>query len=429
MAAYERESSLQLQQVVLPGGVDLLCDVSTPVPRPVVPRSWVQLVFDCVHGLSHQGSNATVADVKRRFVWSRVSADVRRLCRLCVPCQLSKVTRHTRAPLQDLPLQDLPLPSRRFQVLNLDLGGSLPSSEGQAYLLTVIDRFSRWVEAFPLPDITASSCATAFLWGWIARFGVPSQIITDQGRQFTSGLWRDTMALLGVSPVLTTSYHPQSNGMIERVHRTLKERLMFCAASSSAPSSSWMDHLPLVLLGLRTTVREDAGCCPADVVFGEQLRLPGDFIDSSSSVVPSADSAFAATLQRSLRGSRPILPVRRGPPLVGHVPPALATVSHVFLRVDAVRRPLTPPYIGPFLVLERGPKTFKISKAGKEVTVSIDRLKPAFLTPVLPSRSAPVPRPPAAEVGDAQNLAPVPSNVPVPLFTSSGRRVRPPDRF
>ena len=224
-------------------------------------------VFACVHGLSHQGSNATISDAKRRFLWHSMSSDLRRLCRACVPCQRSKILRHTRAPLQDLPL-----PDRRFDVLNLDLVGPLPVSEGHTYLLTVVDRFSRWVEAIPLSDITAATCASAFLHGWISRFGVPSRVITDQGRQFNSTLWRDMAALLGITPVLTTSYHPQSNGMIERVHRTLKERLM---SRSSGCSSSWMAHLPLVLLGLRTTVPEDASCCPADVVFGCQLRLSG----------------------------------------------------------------------------------------------------------------------------------------------------------
>ena len=186
-----------------------------------------------------------------------------------------------------------------------------------------------------------------------------------------------------------------------------------------------MTHLPFVLLGLRTTIREDAGCCPSDVVYGGQLRLPGDLISTDSSVPASSGttSDFVSSLRSSLRGARPLLPVRRSPALQGHVPAALASVSHVFLRVDSVRQPLTPPYIGPFLVLERGPKTFLIDKSGKKTTVSVDRLKPAFLSPSSDLRSVspspqvafpgPVPRPPAS----------------APVFSASGRRVRPPDRL
>ena len=428
MDSYKTNSSLRLSDIVLPCGTTVICDVSTVVPRPLIPRSWAGKVFHCVHGLSHQGSNATVSDVKRRFVWDRVSSDVRQLCRSCRPCQLSKVTRHTKSPLQDLPL-----PRRRFEVLNLDLVGPLPPSEGYTYLLTIVDRFSRWVEALPLQDITAATCASAFLRGWISGFGVPAQVITDQGRQFISGLWREVMSLLGISPSMTTAYHPQSNGMIERVHRTLKERLMSRAASGSSPSSasSWMSNLPLVLLGLRTTVREDAGCCPADAVYGCQLRLPGDLVAGApSSAPPSADSAFADTLRAAMLDSRPLLPVRRGPYNPGHVPAALARTSHVFLRVDAVRRPLTPPYVGPFPVVERGPKTFRIFKSGKEQIVSVDRLKPAFLSHdslPLPSGSVPapvVPVPPAVPRSPA--LVPP---APPDTITISGRRVRPPLRY
>ena len=293
------------------------------------------------------------------------------------------------------PLQDLPLPDRRFEVLNLDLVGPLPASEGFSYLLTVIDRFSRWVVAFPLQDITAASCAAVFIRGWISWFGVPSRIITDQGRQFTSSLWRQMASLLGISPVLTTSYHPQSNGMIERVHQTLKERLI---SRSLGSPSSWMSNLPLVLLGLRTTIRKDADCCPADAVFGCQLRLPGDLLHNPGNPHLSADLVpFVADLKASMSRLRPLLPVRRSSRGQDFIPQSLASVSHVFLRVDAVRRPLTAPYDGPFPVLELGPKTFRILKNNKEVVVSIDRLKPAFLD-ALPAPVTVPPRAPSASL-------------------------------
>ena len=188
-----------------------------------------------------------------------------------------------------------------------------------------------------------------------------------------------------------------------------------------------MAHLPLVLLGLRTTVRVDAGCCPADVVYGGQLRLPGDLVACPLQPDPLVGD-FATSLRAAMGSLRPLPAVRRSPQLPGHVPPALARVSHVLLRVDAVRRPLTPPYDGPFAVVARGPKNFTILKSGKETIVSIDRLKPAFLDndndslpPVSTSDSVP-----------ASPVVPVsvnPTPVPVPVSTASGRRVRPPVRF
>ena len=86
--------------------------------------------------------------------------------------------------------------------------GPLPESEGHCYLLTVIDRYSRWIEAIPLTSITAQACAKALLRHWVARFGTPASIVTDRGRQFTSQLWSELSLLLGFSHRQTTSYHP-----------------------------------------------------------------------------------------------------------------------------------------------------------------------------------------------------------------------------
>ena len=109
--------------------------------------------------------------------------------------------------------------------------------------------------------------------------------------------------------------------------------------------------------------------------------------------------------------------------------PALQSVSHVFLRVDAVRRPLVPPYIGPFPVLRRGPKTFDILQGKKTVTVSIDRLKPAFSLPAVPVSAAPVPVSPAAPVESRPSGPPALDPEVWPLPTRFGRRPRPPDRL
>ena len=96
--------------------------------------------------------------------------------------------------------------------------GPLPPSREFTYLLTCVDRFTRWPEAIHLTDITAETVAQAFLSGWISRFGVPSTIITDRGRQFESRLWTSLMTLLGTKRSRTTAYYPQTNGMVERFH-------------------------------------------------------------------------------------------------------------------------------------------------------------------------------------------------------------------
>ena len=129
---------------------------------------------------------------------------------------------------------------------------------------------------------------------------------------------------------------------------------------------------------------------------------------------------------------QPLLPVQRSSRQSSHIPAALAHTSHVFLRVDAVRRPLTTPYDGPFSVLSRSPKTFNILKGNREVTVSVDRLKPAFIDVLPASQSLPArPRPPAPAVdvpGPRQPVSPT-ETVISPPRTRSGRPVVAPDRF
>ncbi|GFT33871.1 retrovirus-related Pol polyprotein from transposon opus [Nephila pilipes] len=127
----------------------------------------------------------------------------------CMRCQKCKVNKHTKSKFGVYQI-----PDGRFSVVHIDLIGPLSPSEGMEYCLTCIDRYSSWIEAVPLPAITAEIVGKAF-YNWICRFGVPAQIITDQGRQFESQLLRCLAAIYGAKVSHTTPYHPQCNGKIE----------------------------------------------------------------------------------------------------------------------------------------------------------------------------------------------------------------------
>jgi transposase InsO family protein len=134
---------------------------------------------------------------------------------------------------------------------------------GHTYLFTIIDKTSRWPEAIPLSSITAADCARALFAGRVSRFGVPATITSDRGAQFTSALWSGLCSLLKIQHSPTTAYHPQSNRLVERFHRWLKDALRSWAAAAD-----WHDHLPWVMQGIKASFREDSEFSPAEAVFG-----------------------------------------------------------------------------------------------------------------------------------------------------------------
>jgi hypothetical protein len=149
--------------------------------------------------------------------------------------------------------------------------GPLPASaEGHTHLFTVMDRSTRWAEAILLCSTSTASCADALISGWVSRFGIPEQVTSDRGRQFCSSVWDTLTHQLGVKMRFTTPYHPQSNGLVERFHRHLKDAL-----HTRMAGADWIQHLPLVLLGLRAAPCEDSGISAA--VYGCPLSLPGQF--------------------------------------------------------------------------------------------------------------------------------------------------------
>ena len=213
-------SGLNVRKVMC-GEHELVCDLSTGRSRTVVPLSMCRQMFEIYHELSHAGPRPTQKAILRKFVWKNLKKDIVEWCHTCDACQTSKVATHIKSPWAKREP-----PDRRFGSLHVDLVGPLPESEGHKYPFTIVDRFSRWSETIPLTDMTAVICARAFLRHWVSRYGLPSDITSDRGRQFTSDLWSQLHEMLGVRSQNTTAYHPQANGLVERVHRQLKGSIM-----------------------------------------------------------------------------------------------------------------------------------------------------------------------------------------------------------
>ncbi|GFV99660.1 integrase catalytic domain-containing protein [Trichonephila clavipes] len=215
--------------------------------------------------------------------------------------------------------------------------------------------------------------------------------------------------------------------MIEELHHSLKSAIK-CHATER-----WTEILPIILLGLRASLKEDILCTLAELVLGTTIRLPGEMFDSSK---PDDDVVnFVSKLKSHMQSVHPKPPKHHGKHPV-YIHPGLLEATHVFLRLDMLRRPLQQPYDGPFKVLQRKDKVFFLDINGKRVSVSIDRCKPAFFlntedlqlpqtkneTPATVEPNATAPTPATVEHDPTASTPTQPS-------TRSGRKVHLPTRY
>lgn len=286
----------------------------------------------------------------------------------CLNCQKSKIQHHTRPHIQKIAI-----PSTRFEHIHMDIVGPFPVSNGNRYILTIIDRFTRWPEAYPIKDISSITIAKTFVNQYLPRFGVPLQITVDQGSQFTSRLFNNLTKLIGSHKIHTSCYHPQANGMVERFHRQLK-----AALKSRNNVNNWSDELSIILLGIRTSIKEDLNCSPSELVYGQTLRLPGELVVNNNSndhlggteeVLRQLRDHFSSVRSKVIHHKKNIR---------HYIPKDLHKCDYVFIKVLRPKG-LETPYDGPFKVIERKQNTFRIQCGNLIKTVAIEHLKPAHV--------------------------------------------------
>ena len=176
------------------------------------------------------------------------------------------MTRHVR-PL----VCCIDMPSCCLSHVHINLVGPLCCF---THVFTIVDRSMCWPTDYPVQDTSTATCITALV-EWISGFGVPATLTLDRGSQFTSPSWSTFCHSLGIEHTMTTAYHPQSNGMVERMSWQLKAALV-----ARCSATSWPSELQWVLLGLRSVPLEDSGMSSAELVYGTPLSLPGQFLST-----------------------------------------------------------------------------------------------------------------------------------------------------
>ena len=190
----------------------------------VLPRSMVSEVLSALHdapSAGHLGVTKTLERVRERFYWYGQQHDIEDWCQQCEKCSRRKSPQQPgRAPLVSS------CPGYPFERIALDIMGPLPTTEsGQRYILVVGDYFTKWTEAFPIPNQEAKTVTEKLVNEVISRFGAPERIHTDQGRNFEAQLFKEMCHLFSIEKTRTMPYHPQSDGMVERMNGSIQDML------------------------------------------------------------------------------------------------------------------------------------------------------------------------------------------------------------
>ena len=240
------------------------------IQQLVLPRVYRKKVLEVAHDIpmaGHLGKKKTLNRILQRFFWPGITTDVKQYCRACAPCQ--KVAKKSNKVC----LQSMPIIEEPFSRVAMDIVGPLDRSKvGNKYILVLCDYATRYPEALPLKNIDAETTSEAVA-EVFTRFGIPKEVLTDQGSNFTSELLGEVFKLLGISHLKTSPYHPQTDGLVERFNGTLKTMLRKFVQEYP---KEWDKLLPYLLFAYREVPQESTGFSPFELLFGRHVRGPLD---------------------------------------------------------------------------------------------------------------------------------------------------------
>jgi len=222
------------------------------------------------------GVKRTMDQVQRRAFWPGWRGDVKRFCRHCQSC------------------------NGYFEKLHFDVTGPHPRSRrGSVYIVTCIDPFSKWAEAFPVPNTEAPTIARVLVEQVMCRFGTPIAGISDRGREVDGQLMAEICRLLDIDKMRTTAYHPSNNGAVERFHATLNALI---GSVIEEHHSDWDSLLPYVMAVYRASRHEATKFTPNYLVLGKEVRAPVDLVyDAAESPAPVSYASYADEMGDGMR--------------------------------------------------------------------------------------------------------------------------------
>ncbi|KAI2668804.1 Transposon Tf2-11 polyprotein [Labeo rohita] len=390
------ESILPTTMIVAPVSWDIMTEIAeaqTQDPSPAncpadltyVPLSLRPQVLARVHSTpssGHPGIEATLHLLGNRFWWATICQDTIKFIRDCATCNTAKVPRRLPAGL----LQPLPVPQRPWSHIAMDFVTDLPPSNGYTTILSVVDRFSKGCHFIPLPKLPTAMEMAELLCNWVFRFfGLPEDIVSDRGPQFTSRLWSEFFRLLEVNVSLTSGYHPQANSQAERLNQELTR---FLCSYCQDHQEDWSRYLFWAKYAQNSLYKPATNLTPFQCILGFQPPLfPWS---GEPSNLPAVNSWFQRSeetwnrshvhLQGAIRRTQEQANRRRrpNPP---YEPGQWVWLSTRDLRLRLPCKKLCPMYVGPFKIIKQiTPVSYRLELATEyrvSPTFHVSLFKPA----------------------------------------------------
>ena len=237
----------------------------------MTPRTLIPQVIKEAHGqllTGHDGVFKTRERILLCYYWPNMDSDIKEHLNACEKCQLRK-THHAEPPLLLTPLPQTSEPNQR---VHADLFGPLKTSgDGKKYILVMTDAFTKYVELVAIPNKEAATTASALFNRWFCRYGVPVEIVTDQGREFVNQLSEELFKLLGVLHTTTTPRHPQCNAQAEVANKTIAKYLN---SFVNEATTDWELFLPPLMFSYNTSFHKSIQTTPFFLLHGVTPRLP-----------------------------------------------------------------------------------------------------------------------------------------------------------
>ena len=402
----------------------------------VLPQGLRKSVLKELHGVNtagHLGVKKTTGKVKERFYWVGYHADVRSFLRQCELCARRKSpAKKSKARLRQYQVGG---PLERIAV---DVVGPLPETHnGNKYILVIGDYWTKWTEAYAIPDQTSETVAKKIVEEFVCRFGIPKELHSDQGRNFESSVFSEMCLLLGIAKTRTTPYRPQSDGMIERFNRTLVNAIALMIQPFQQ-QRDWDQYIPYFGFAYRSSIQETTMETPNMLMLGREVRCPLDLTMEGPEDEKECETDYAAELREKLRAVHDRvrhaleLNIRRQKKNYDRsaTDRKFRVEEFVWLHNPAKKpgicKKLTLPWEGPYMIIAKfSDVVIKIQKTprSKPKIVHSDRLKQYEGPPLKPWRTSNTAAKDTAEAIDEQiaEITQEKPNEPGPTGAESGK--------